>query len=213
MRDQPREKPANYIHPPAGARSATGKTSQLYTPARGCAISHGKNQPTIYTRPRVRDQPREKPANYIHPPAGARSATGKTSQLYTPARGCAISHGKNQPTIYTRPRVRDQPREKPANYIHPPAGARSATGKTSQLYTPARGCAISHGKNQPTIYTRPRVRDQPREKPANYIHPPAGARSAIGNTSTTRTQTMPWQRNAQRPSEQRKNQPTPYTNY
>ncbi|EDZ95045.1 hypothetical protein AmaxDRAFT_2223 [Limnospira maxima CS-328] len=24
---------------------------------------------------------------------------------------------------------------------------------------------------------------------------------------------MPWQRNAQRPSEQRKNQPTPYTNY
>ncbi|WP_235720196.1 hypothetical protein [Limnospira maxima] len=38
-------------------------------------------------------------------------------------------------------------------------------------------------------------------------------RTGFGNTSTTRTQTMPWQRNAQRPSEQRKNQPTPYTNY
>ncbi|WP_235181495.1 hypothetical protein [Limnospira platensis] len=46
------------------------------------------------------------------------------------------------------------------------AGARSATGKTSQLSTPAPECCRGR-----------RVRDRPREKPANYLHPP---QSAVG---------------------------------
>ncbi|RAQ39897.1 hypothetical protein B9S53_18990 [Arthrospira sp. O9.13F] len=55
------------------------------------------------------------------------------------------------------------------------AGARSATGKTSQLYTPARGCAISHRKHQHHSHTdhalaakRPETQ-RTEEKPANPL--------------------------------------------